>query len=145
MISLKFSILRLANTLRLPLFTDATGKKCHKATAEGPAGFDWALSQWSNAVFGEAGEAANIIKKIERGDFPLEDARPALADELADVAIYLDLLAYRAGIDLGEAIVNKFNRKSEEKGIDVRIKKYISCTVDDDDFYIVSLAGKGEQ
>ena len=79
------------------------------------------LSQWSNAVCGELGELANLIKKIERGDFTLEEARPHLADELADVATYLDLLANRAGVDLGEAVRSKFNRVSERVLCDVRL------------------------
>lgn len=72
----------------------------------------WALSTWSNALFGECGEAANIIKKIERGDFTLEEGRTALAKELADVQVYLDILADKAGIDLGEATRDKWNEVS---------------------------------
>lgn len=37
-----------------------------------------------------------------------------LADELADCVIYLDLLAARNNIDLGEAIISKFNRTSNK-------------------------------
>jgi|TARA_Y100000310_G_scaffold132889_1_gene131841 NTP pyrophosphatase (non-canonical NTP hydrolase) len=79
------------------------------------------LGQWSNATLGELGEAANIIKKIERGDFTLEEARPALAKEFADVAIYLDLLSWQAGVNLGEAVRSKFNEVSERIEADVRI------------------------
>lgn len=65
------------------------------------------LSDWGCALAGEVGEACNIIKKARRGDGPLDTN--ALADELADALTYLDLLAARAGIDLAEALVRKFN------------------------------------
>lgn len=107
--SLTFRALRAANLDRLPQFRDAKGRLSHSR----PDGFDWPLSQWANAVCGELGEAANLIKKIERGDFTLEEARESLADELADIVTYLDLLANRAGVDLGAATVSKFNRVSK--------------------------------
>lgn len=111
--ALTFAQLRLANLDRLPQFKDAKGRLSHPRAPGRPDGHDWPLSQWSNAVLGELGEAANIIKKIERGDFTLEEARAHLADELADVQTYLDLLAYRAGVDLGAATLHKFNRVSQ--------------------------------
>jgi NTP pyrophosphatase (non-canonical NTP hydrolase) len=39
-----------------------------------------------------------------------------LADELADVFLYLDLLAWHYGIDLPRSIVSKFNRVSAAQG-----------------------------
>ncbi len=54
---------------------------------------------------GEAGEVANLIKKgLRRG---LELSEDGLADELADVFIYLLLLADEAGIDLLAAYEHK--------------------------------------
>ena len=119
---LTFNTLREANVKRLPEFKDAQGRICHPHEPGIEPGFNWDLSKWSNAILGELGEAANIIKKIERGDFPLHEARAELADELADVAIYLDLLAYRAGVNLGEVIMHKWNRTSAKVGCDIRIK-----------------------
>lgn len=110
--SLTFGDLRLANSLRLPQFRNAKGERAH-ARADGS---DWSLNDWCLAVLGELGEAANLLKKVRRGDMDLAAARPALADEFADVAIYLDLLAMQAGIDLGAAVVDKFNRKSQQVG-----------------------------
>ena len=110
--SLTFGDLRLANSLRLPQFRNAKGERAH-ARADGS---DWSLNDWCLAVLGELGEAANLLKKVRRGDMDLAAARPALADEFADVAIYLDLLAMQAGIDLGAAVVDKFNRKSRQVG-----------------------------
>lgn len=124
---LTFRALRRATVHRLPQFKDATGRPCHARIEGKPWGHDWALSQWSNAVAGEVGEACNIIKKIERGDFPLEQVREKLAGELADIQIYLDLLAHRAGINLGEATAKKFNEKSIEVGATTRIIEGYAC------------------
>ncbi len=85
------------------------------------SGKGWKLSAWSNACLGELGEAANIIKKIERGDLSLEEARLALGKELADVQAYLDILAQKAGIDLGQATMDKWNEVSERVGCNIRI------------------------
>lgn len=115
---LTFNALRGANTARLPTFRNARGEPAHSE----PDGSDWALSAWCNATLGELGEAANLIKKIERGDLTLEDARPALAKELADVATYLDLLAMRSGVDLGRATIDKFNEVSERVGSPIRLR-----------------------
>ena len=105
---LNTAILRQANMARLPLFKNPKGEPAH---AE-PDGSDWALSAWCNAVCGELGEAANLIKKIERGDFTLEEKREELGKEFADILTYLDILAYRAGVDLGVATIDKFNEVS---------------------------------
>ena len=115
---LTFNTLRGGNLARLPEFKNRHG---HAAHAEHPDGSDWKLSAWSNATLGELGEAANIIKKIERGDYTLDEARDSLADEFADVVIYLDLLAFRAGVYLGDAVMRKFNQKSRDVGSKVRI------------------------
>lgn len=73
---------------------------------------DWSPTDWGTAVAGEVGEALNLIKKMRRGE-PIE--RNAVAMELADAVIYLDLLAARLGIDLGRAVAYKFNRVSERR------------------------------
>lgn len=86
----------------------------------------WSLSDWTVAVLGEAGELAGVVKNIRRGQV---EARPngheigagphhlrdALADEAADIVIYLDLLCAAAGVDLGAAVRAKFNRVSRER------------------------------
>lgn len=104
---LSFKTLREANTARLPLFKNAKGETQH-------SGSDWSLTDWMTALAGEVGEAANLIKKYRRGDYEPGDHEfyNQLASELADVQIYLDLLARDAGIDLGVATVEKFNSKS---------------------------------
>jgi NTP pyrophosphatase (non-canonical NTP hydrolase) len=116
---LTFNVLRAANQRRLPTFKNAKGGPAH----EKPDGSDWKLSAWSNASFGELGEAANLIKKIERGDFTLDEARDKLADELADAVTYIDLLAARAGINLGQAVIRKFNVVSKRVDSDISIRE----------------------
>ncbi len=114
---LTFNTLRGANKARLPQFKNAKGLPAHSE----PDGSDWSLGDWCTAALGELGEAANIIKKIKRGDLTLEEARLSLGKEFADTVIYLDILAFRAGIDLGQATMNKFNETSEKVGATVRL------------------------
>lgn len=114
---MKFETLRKANRLRLPQFKNRKGEYVHTKAD----GSDWALSAWSNAVAGEAGELCNLIKKIERGDHTLEEVREEVAYEIADVITYLDILALRCGIDMGDATRVKFNIVSERVGVNVRI------------------------
>lgn len=115
--SLSFSALREANMKRLPQFKNSKGEPAH----EKPDGSDWSLAEWMNAVAGELGEAANIIKKIRRGDMTLEEARPLLAKEFADIVTYLDITAMQAGVNLGKATEDKFNEVSERVGSNVRL------------------------
>lgn len=112
---LKFSTLREANLRRLPLFKNAKGEPAHSE----PDGSDWSFGEWICAITGELGELANLVKKVRRGDMTVDEARPAIAKEIADVNIYLDILASRFGIDLGQAIVDKFNEVSRRVDVDV--------------------------
>lgn len=112
---LNFDELRQANLQRLPVFKNSKGQPAHSMID----GSDWSLGEWMNAVAGELGEAANIIKKIKRGDISLEEARPLLAKEFADILIYLDITAFRCGIDLGEATRDKFNEVSKRVDCDI--------------------------
>lgn len=89
---------------------------------------DWSLSDWFTATMGELGEAANVAKKLNRArdgiagnDQSPTDLRHDLADEIADVAIYLDILAASEGIDLGQAIACKFNKTSVKVGFPERL------------------------
>lgn len=114
---LTFNTLRRANLARLPCFRDNKGRVCHSEKD----GSDWSPAQWLQAVVGELGEYANLRKKVERGDFTLEEAKPMLADELADVVIYLDILSGQLGIDLGAAVMAKWNRTSVRVGCGMSI------------------------
>lgn len=114
---LTFNVLREANMARMPQFKNAKGEPAHSKED----GSDWSLTDWCTAVTGELGEAANIIKKVRRGDLTIEEARQPLANELADVVTYLDILAKQAGINLGKATIEKFNKVSERVGSTVRM------------------------
>lgn len=106
----------------------------------GPDTDPWSLADWSNAMQGEAGEAGNVVKKIRRaetgtGPQTWDDVAALigdLEDEIADTAIYLDLLDHEANrlrrivglpetTDLSQAIANKFNRVSEREGFPERV------------------------
>ena len=102
---------------------DLTFKKLREQNKERcsrwhPGGIDdWTLSEWAVAAAGEMGEACNVVKKLNRdaggmvGNQEITRAhlQEMLAHEIADIVIYLDLLAQRADIDLEEAIIEKFN------------------------------------
>ena len=106
----------------------------------------WSLADWSNAMCGEAGEAANMVKKLRRietgtdtGPWSIPHStvpgRQVQLDreqqsrilskgiglELADTVIYADLLAQEltrlyGGYDLSELIAVKFNAVSHREG-----------------------------
>lgn len=106
-------------------FSDRNLQRC-----EAPNGFNhplhsWSPSDWAVAFMGEAGEACNIIKKLNRirDGIPGNEAheteaylRGALRKELADAYIYLDLLALRYGFDLEECRDQKFDETSHKIG-----------------------------
>jgi hypothetical protein len=131
---LTFNALRGANAARLPEFKNKHGELAHSKAD----GSDWTPAQWLQAVLGELGEYANIRKKFERGDLTAEEFAVLAAKELADVQIYLDILARRCldvvgsggavelvhqtGVDLGQATIAKFNEVSERVGSCVRLE-----------------------
>ena len=86
-----------------------------------PGGLNsWSPSDWLTAVTGELGELASLLKmrNRERDGLPGNKFSPTdrqVADELADVLTYLDLLAATLGIDLGQAAAQKFNEVSERE------------------------------
>src|SRR5260221_328779 len=92
----------------------------------------WSVLEWTGAMCGEAGEAANVAKKMIRhrdqvagnkgADTDLGVLRKKLGRELADVVIYCDLVAASQGLDLGELVRDTFNRKSEELGSPHRLE-----------------------
>lgn len=84
----------------------------------------WTLNDWMTALVGEVGEAANILKKVKRGDFTLDFIREDLAEELADAQSYLDLLSTAAGISLEAATRNKWNKVAEKYHFQRRLEDY---------------------
>ncbi len=114
--SLDFRALREQNISRLA--------RWHNPDSE-----PWTGADWSNAMGGESGEAQNVVKKLRRielgtrgkNDPPEAELRDALADEIADVVIYADLLAHFYGIETAVAVAAKFNRKSIEQDFPERL------------------------
>ncbi len=116
---------------------------CRRGRWHGPDTEPWTGADWSNAMLGEVGEVAevfalfvaraglagNVVKKLRRhetGTASTAELSPAqllgsLADELADVVTYADILACHYGIDLGAAVAAKFNRVSERHGYPDRL------------------------
>jgi NTP pyrophosphatase (non-canonical NTP hydrolase) len=78
---------------------------------------DWSPTDWACALAGEVGEACHVVKRMRRGEL----TGGSLADELADIVIYADLMAERCDINLGDAIRRKFNETSEKVGSTVEL------------------------
>lgn len=86
----------------------------------------WSISDWGVALAGEAGEVCNAIKKMRRIEDDIqnlnaadrqlntvEEAKKKIAEELADVVMYCDLLAHQLGASLEDEIIRKFNEVSQ--------------------------------
>lgn len=94
---------------------------------------EWSISDWACAMAGEAGEACNAVKKLNRIDKDVQQAAgpqtreaalAAIEQEIGDTFLYLDLLAQRCGLDIATAIAKTFNRVSVREGFPERIKEY---------------------
>lgn len=90
----------------------------------------WSIAEWTNALCGEAGEAANVAKKLLRHELGISgnkvgEDQAALLDklgrELADTVHYAIIAAERAGVDLEGALAITFNEKSAQLGFPERI------------------------
>ena len=94
-------------------------------SVEWAAGISLSLAFRGNELAGEVGEACNVLKKLERERLGLVGSRDSvdhLAQELADVVICVDLIAMDLGLDLWQAVVDKFNATSEARGLATRLK-----------------------
>ena len=130
---LTFSVLRETNVVRCQVGFGHTIES-------------WSVAEWGNAAAGEGGEAVgaylalatinkmgeanNLAKKLLRfrdkvgGNLPGKsesDYRRELGKEIADMVIYADLWAASQGIDLGNAVREAFNNKSDELGCSIKL------------------------
>lgn len=113
--------------LTLNDLADANRSRCKRWL--GPDSEPWTGSDWSNAMCGEAGETANVVKKLRRAETGAVNAGDPdhnallimLGDEIADTLIYLDLLAAHY-----DAVVAKFNATSERFGFPERLAFHCS-------------------
>jgi len=71
------------------------------------------------ATVGEVGEAANILKKVIRGDRSFEDSRGELSEEITDIFIYVLKLIYQMDIDIESEYQKKMNTN------ETRFERYI--------------------
>lgn len=107
----------------------------------------WSTAEWTNAMCGEAGEAANIAKKLLRCELGApgnrgateDEMREKLARELADVVHYAIIAAERAGVDLEQAMIDTFNEKSEELGFPERLRPEGEVTDEDVDHAVAAM------
>jgi len=94
----------------------ANDKRALEWNPEGaPLGVEFAMVE----LAGEVGELANQIKKLVRAQHGLKGGvvdMENIRNEVADVVICADLLARKLEIDLGAAVVDKFNATSMKHG-----------------------------
>jgi NTP pyrophosphatase (non-canonical NTP hydrolase) len=89
----------------------------------------WALEKWALALAGETEEFCNLVKKIIRGDFLLEDKKQELLYELADVITYADLAVSKLGGETGAALLSKFHEVSGRHNWAAKIERiYLSAS-----------------
>ncbi len=93
---------------------------------------EWTVSDWGCAMGGEAGEVLDAIKKLRRIEehVPSENVKQppdreaavkAIAQEIGDTFVYLDLLAQRLGLSIEDCIRNTFNRISDREHLPQRL------------------------
>lgn len=115
------------NAAKALTFADLRAANVARCLKWHPMGLSsWSPSDWMTAIVGELGELASLVKmrNRERDGLPGNRFSPVdkqLADEAADVAIYLDLFCAEQEIDLAAAIVSKFNEVSERVGFPDRL------------------------
>lgn len=70
---------------------------------------EWSPEEWLMCLTGEVGELASKLKHRRRGEaVPQRE----VGEELADILIYLDLLAASLRLDLAAETIRKFNLTS---------------------------------
>ena len=111
-------------------FHDLRKANVHRNNEVFSACNNWTPMEWACSVAGEAGEICNAVKKLRRMDEGTNTAKDpqtkeqavhAVAMEMADTIIYIDLLAARLGINLDEAVTQKFNIVTDRMGAMVRL------------------------
>lgn len=110
-------------------FSEANRARCESRQGFNHRLVEWTLSDWMTATLGELGEAANIVKKLNRerdgirgNSVGVIELRRALRREIADTFIYLDLMAQAAGFSLADAVEDTFDAKSQQIGYRQRLK-----------------------
>lgn len=118
-------VMEASGDLTFKRFREANVARCVRWHTKGLR--SWSAADWMTAITGELGELASLIKmrNRERDAMPGNKFSPTdeqIADEIADVFTYLDLLAATMSIDLGAAVAKKFNEVSARVGFPERIE-----------------------
>ncbi len=81
----------------------------------------WSPMEWGCALAGEVGELCNKLKRLDEPGGKSTTTITEVGDEIADVLIYLDLLAARLRINLDAVTVHKFNAVSDRIGSTIKL------------------------
>ncbi len=65
-------------------------------------------------MLGEFGEFSNLVKKVKRGDFFLDEIKEQMNEEFIDIFIYLVKIANQLNIDMEKEYLTKM-KKNEKK------------------------------
>jgi len=108
----------MTNPLTFETFSRINRERCREWMGESDT-----LHHHALGLAGETGELCNVIKKLDRlehgkvgggkGPFAL---REQAKEEIADVLIYLDLVAMHFGVTLDDVVIKKFNATSKKYG-----------------------------
>jgi NTP pyrophosphatase (non-canonical NTP hydrolase) len=116
----------MTQVLESPDLTFGALAAANRQRCESPEGFNhalasWSTSDWMTATMGELGEAANVVKKLNRfrDGIPHNKETQAmllaqLREELGGTIVYLDLLCQSLGFSMGDVARDEFNRKSAD-------------------------------
>ncbi len=120
--------------MNLKEFSKLNLQRCTSPQAFNHALDSWSPAEWTNAIAGELGEAANLTKKLLRHrdgvagnvkaeDQDIESLKRRAVRELADVVIYADLAVQALGFDLSDEVRAAFNEKSEQLGCGIKVEE----------------------
>lgn len=127
--------------MNLKKFSAVNLERCTSSEGFGHSLDRWSPAEWTNAIAGELGEAANLTKKLLRhrdgvaGNYKPEDQdvfalHRRAARELADAIIYAGLAIQRLGFDTSDVLKSVFNAKSDQlkcsifyEGGGIRVRK----------------------
>lgn len=109
-------------------FSEANRLRCESEKGFNHPLSGWSTADWMTALVGEVGEAANVVKKLNRYRYGVPgnklseaELRDQLRKELGDVFVYLDLIAQSLGFNIADAAIDVFNAKSAEIGYPYRV------------------------
>lgn len=103
-------------------FQKINASRCRELFHELTETGKWEMRDWALAIAGESGELCNLMKKILRGDFTIENKYIAIVDELADIITYCSLMLSALEMGMPIALMRKFDKINVRRGYDPEIK-----------------------